>query len=179
MPRGALVFGESSPRLVGGFDVADACWDEGNPEFGGLSFVLRSPAFGADRLDSAVTRVVFSDSVRFPVLAAASLEYPAQSSLFCLHVSQNGRSPEQHTHQYTSYTQLRHSNLTATSSLPLPARQTSSSNAPPLWMWCAIICDESQWLLRLLLNVVCAFVLGRLCAVHLNDVHVYCYFRRN
>ena len=77
------------------------------------------------------------------------------------------------------YVQIQHSSLTTTGSLPLPARQTSSSNAPSLWMWCAIICDESQWLLRLLLIVVCAFVLSRLCAVHLNDVHVYRYFRRN
>jgi hypothetical protein len=46
-------------------------------------------------------------------------------------------------------------------------------------MWCAIICDESQWLLRLLLIVVCALILGRLCTVHLNDVHFYYYFRRN
>ena len=75
--------------------------------------------------------------------------------------------------------QFRHSNLTTTSSLSLPASQTSSSNAPPLWMWCAIICDESQWLLRLLLIVVCALVLGGLCTVHLNDVHFYYYFRRN
>lgn len=74
---------------------------------------------------------------------------------------------------------FQHSSLTTTSGLSLPARQTSSSNAPPLWMWCAIICDESQWLLRLLLIVVCTLVLSRLCAVHLNDVHVYRYFRRN
>ena len=177
--RGALVFGESSPRVFGAFNVADACWAEEVLESGVLSFVLRSLAFAADRLDSFVTRVVFSDSVRLPLLAAASLEYPAQSSLFCLQVSQNGLSPTQPTHQYTSYTRIEHSSLTTTSSLPLPARQTSSSNAPPLWMWCAIICDKSQWLLRLLLIIVCAFILSRLCAVHLNDIHVYCYFRRN
>ena len=75
--------------------------------------------------------------------------------------------------------QIQHLSLTTTCSLPLSTRQTSSSNAPPLWMRCAIIRDESQWLLRLLLIVVCALVLSRLCAIHLNDVHRYRYFRRN
>ena len=100
--RGVCVVGDSSPGLFGGFVVEDACWAEDVLESDGLSFALRSPAFATDRLGSFVTRVVLSGSVRLPLLAAASLEYPAQSSLFCLHVSQNGRSPEQQTHQYTS-----------------------------------------------------------------------------
>jgi hypothetical protein len=95
LSRVALDFGEISPRSFGGIDVEGACWMEGVLEFGIASFVLRSPDFAADRLGSFVARVVFSDSVRLPLLAAASLEYPAQSSLFCLQVSQNGRSPEQ------------------------------------------------------------------------------------
>jgi hypothetical protein len=100
--RGAWVLGDSSPGLFSGFEVENACWAEDVLESDGMSFVLRSPAFAADRLGSFVTRVVLSDSVRLPLLAAASLEYPAQSSLFCLQVSQNGRSPEQEPHQYTS-----------------------------------------------------------------------------
>lgn len=102
LSTGAWAFGESSPELLGGFDVEDACWAEGVLESDGLPLVLCSPVFAADLLGSFVTRVVFSDSVRLPLLAADSLEYPAQSSLFCLHVSQNGRSPAQRKHQYTS-----------------------------------------------------------------------------
>lgn len=115
-PSGTWVFGESSPGLFSGFDVEDACWVEDVVESDGLLLVLRSPTFTADRLGSFVTRVVLSDSVRLPLLAAASLEYPAQSSLFCLQVSQNGRSPAQQTHQYTSTNTI--SNIPA---LPLQA----------------------------------------------------------
>jgi hypothetical protein len=179
LSKGALDFGESSPILFCGLDAEDACCAEGVLESAIALFGLRSPAFAAGRLGSFVTLVVLSDSVRLPLLAVASLEYPAQSSLFWLHVSQNGRSPEQHYISTIPHLQYQHSSRTTTSSLPLPARQTSSSNAPSLWMWCAIICDESQWLLGLLLIIVCALVLGRLCTIHLNDVHFYYYFRRN
>jgi hypothetical protein len=98
----ALDFGEKSPRLFGGFDAEDACCAEGVLESATASFGLRSPAFAAGRLGSLVILVVFSDSDRLPLPAAASLEYPAHSSLFWLHVSQNGRSPAKKTHQHTS-----------------------------------------------------------------------------
>jgi hypothetical protein len=71
---GSMVFGESSPGLFGGFDVDDAFWAQNVPDSGELSFGLRSPGFAAERLGSFVTRVVFSVSVRLPLLAAASLE---------------------------------------------------------------------------------------------------------
>lgn len=85
-----------------------------------------------------------------------------------------------HTHISTLlHVRFSYLSLTTTSSLPFPTCQASSSNAPPLWMWCAVICDESQWLLRLLLGVLPAIIVGGLCSVHLNDVHVIYYFRRN
>lgn len=99
---GGLVFGESSLRLFVGFEVEDPCWTGDVLNSDELLFAARSSDFATDRLGSCVARVVFSDSVRLPLVAAASLEYPAQSSLFCLHVSQNGRSPGRQTHQYIS-----------------------------------------------------------------------------
>ena len=131
---GPFVFGESSTRLFGGFDVEDTCWAKVVLESGRLSFVMRSPAFAAGRLGSFVARVVLSDSVRLPLLAAASLEYPAQSSLFCLQVSQNGRSPEQQTHQYTSI-------CTNSTFQPYHYKQSSSSCTSNKQLQCAASLD--------------------------------------
>jgi len=64
------------------------------------------------------------------------------------------------------------------SRLTFPACQTRSSNAPPLRMWCAIVCDESQRLFRLLAAGRARIVVRGMCAVHLYDVHVSRYLRR-
>ena len=68
--------------------------------------------------------------------------------------------------------------FTTASRLPLPACQTSSSNAPSLGVWCAIICDESQRLFWLLAVGRGRIVVCGMCTVHLDDVHLVCYLRR-
>jgi hypothetical protein len=62
--------------------------------------------------------------------------------------------------------------------LPFPTRQTRSSNAPSLGMWCAVICDESQRLFWLLAGRRGMVVVCGMCTVHLDDVHDVCYLRR-
>lgn len=71
------------------------------------------------------------------------------------------------------------SSLTTTRSLPFSTRQASRSNAPPFGVRRAIIRDEAQRLLGLLLIVLSTLVVVRLSAVHLHDVHACCYFKRN
>ena len=134
LSRGALDFGEGSPILFCGLDAEDACCAEGVLESAIASFGLRSPAFAASRLGSFVILVVFSDSDRLPLPAAASLEYPAHSSLFWLHVSQNGRSPEQQTHQYTSI-------CTNSTFQPYHYKQSSSSCTSNKQLQCAASLD--------------------------------------
>lgn len=59
---------------------------------GDFRFALSTRCFS---LTSGACRVLTSDMDRFRPSPSGSVLYPAHSSLFCLHVSQVGRSPEQ------------------------------------------------------------------------------------